>query len=153
MEAEMRIRIWNHAASRVAARALLASTVITGAGLASGLADASSAELDDPAIFGVTKESAGPVTVTLTPRTHAEGRLFIDIAVNTHSVNDLDKHDVKKIVSLELDGKSIAPASVPSLRGHHSRGQLVFPLETVPRAFAIVIRGLDEPALRVLTWP
>jgi hypothetical protein len=154
MEGETRIRKANHAASRVAARALLASAVITSAGLAIGLADTSPAERDNATrVIGVTKESAGAVTVTLTPRRHAEGQLFVDIAVSTHTVNDLDKYDVKKIVSLELDGKSIAPTSAPSLRGHHSRGQLVFPLETVPPAFAIEIRGLDEPALRVLSWP
>ncbi|WP_248360031.1 hypothetical protein [Anaeromyxobacter oryzae] len=141
-------------ASRAAAGAVFALAVVSAHPLASGVARASAVESDTASqIIGVTRESAGAVTVTVTPRRHAEGRLFVDIAVTTHTVNDLDKHDLMKSVSLEVEGKSIAPTSAPGLRGHHSRGQLVFPLETLPRSFAITIRGLDEPAVRVLSWP
>jgi len=56
------------------------------------------------------------------------------------------------IVYLEVGGKTIAPTSAPKLRGHHSAGQLVFPLPVLPDAFSIKIKGLDKPALRTLSW-
>jgi hypothetical protein len=79
-------------------------------------------------VIGVTKESAGAVMVALTPTKFTDQRLVVEIAVTTHTVNDLDRYDLKKIIALTIDGRSIAPSSAPGLRGHHNRGQLVFPL-------------------------
>ncbi len=138
---------------RVAASALFAFAVVAGASLVSALADAPPSVHTEGQILGVTKESAGAVTVTLTPRRYAGGELFVDLGVKTHTVNDLERYDLKKIVSLDFDGKSIRPTSAPRLRGHHNSGQLVFPLTVLPGSFAIKIRGLDQPALRVLSWP
>jgi hypothetical protein len=104
-------------------------------------------------IFGVTKESAGTVTVALTPKEFANERLVIEMAVTTHTIDDLDKHDLKKDVALVTAGKAIAPSSAPSLGGHHSRGELVFPLETSPTSLVVEIRDLGEPGVQVLRWP
>jgi hypothetical protein len=104
-------------------------------------------------VLGVKKESAGAATVAMTPKKFADGQLVVDIQVNTHTVNDLDKYDLTKIVSLEAPGQKVAPKSAPKLRGHHTSGQLVFPLASLPKAFAIKIQGLDQPAERVLSWP
>ncbi len=104
-------------------------------------------------VFGVTKESAGAVTVALTPKKFSNERLVIDMAVTTHTVDDLDKHDLTKVVALVTAGKTIAPSSAPSLSGHHSRGELVFPLETSPTSLVIEIRDLGEPGVQVLRWP
>jgi hypothetical protein len=103
-------------------------------------------------VLGVTKESAGAATVAMTPKKFAGGQLVVDIQVNTHTVN-LDKYDLTKIVSLEAAGQKVAPKSAPKLRGHHTSGQLVFPLPSLPKAFSIKIQGLDQPAERVLSWP
>jgi len=104
-------------------------------------------------VLGVKKESAGAATVALTPKKFADGQLVVDIQVNTHTVNDLDKYDLTKIVSLEAAGQKVAPKSAPKLRGHHNSGQLVFPLPSLPKTFSIKINGLDQPAERVLSWP
>lgn len=139
---------------RVVAISLAVLAAIGVLGLRSCDANAAPAELDSSnKIFGVTKESSGAVTVALTPRRHADGQLFVDIAVNTHTVNDLDKYDLKTMVTLEVHGHGVAPTSAPLLRGHHNSGQLVFPLAAMPGSFAIKIRGLDQPAMRVLSWP
>ena len=104
-------------------------------------------------IFGVTKESGGAVSVELTPERMREGRLEVEIRVNTHTVNDLDKYDLKQITTLEFADESINPTSAPKLEGHHNRGTLAFPLSALPSAFSIKIRGLDKPELRVFSWP
>jgi hypothetical protein len=109
--------------------------------------------LADGPILGVTKESNGAVMIELTPESFRQGRLEVGIKVTTHTVNDLDKYDLKKITTLEFTGQVIHPTSAPALKGHHTSGKLVFPLEALPKGFAIKIRGLDKPELRVLSWP
>jgi len=137
------------------ASALLAFAVVTTLVLANSRSDTPPpVGLENSSkIFGVTKESAGAVTVTLTPKKHVEGQLFVEIAVTTHTINDLEKYDLKKIATLDFTEQSIAPTSAPALRGHHNSGQLVFPLAAMPGAFAIKLHGLDQPVLRVLSWP
>ena len=90
--------------------------------------------------------------VELTPEKYDKGRLTVSIRVNTHTVNDLDKYDLKAITKLEFDGKKVAPTSAPKLRGHHNSGELVFPLQSLPKAFTIKIENLDQK-LRVFAWP
>lgn len=104
-------------------------------------------------ILGVTRVSEGPATVALTPKEHVDGRLVVEIAVNTHTVDDLDRYDLTAITTLDAAGAAVAPVSAPELAGHHNSGELVFPLESLPDALTIVIRGLDEPGNRVFTWP
>lgn len=136
----------------VAGSGLLALAVA--ADPSSGVGRALPAALDAGSrLIGVTKESAGVVTLALTPTRFADQRLVVDIAVTTHTVDHLDRYDLKKIVALLVDGKSIAPSSAPGLRGHHNRGQLVFPLETLPSSLAVEIHGLGEPGVRILRWP
>lgn len=104
-------------------------------------------------ILGVTRESDGPVTVALTPKELSDGGLTVEMAVNTHTVNDLHTYDLTHIVTLKVDGKTIPPVSAPELEGHHGGGDLVFPLETMPDALTIEIRGLNGVELRTFTWP
>ena len=140
--------------------AIAAAALVALLSLATWGADASTrsndlARLDTTAlgaILGVTRISEGRVTVELTPEKHAKGRLTVSIRVNTHSVNDLDKYDLKAITRLEFDGKKLAPSSAPKLRGHHNAGELVFPLQALPTAFTIKIENLDQ-RLRVFSWP
>jgi hypothetical protein len=101
----------------------------------------------------VTRESVGAVTVTLTPRRHGEGRLWVDITVNAQIVSRLEKYDLKKIAALMFADQTIAPIAAPKLRGRHTSGQLVFPLVAIPRSFTIRIYGLEQPSLRIFSWP
>jgi len=104
-------------------------------------------------LFGVTRESKGAVTIELTPKKHENGQLVVSMKVTTHTVNDLDKYDLKRQTELEFDSKKVHPTSAPKLKGHHNSGQIVFPLNVMPKAFSIKIRGIDEPKLRVFSWP
>ena len=140
-------RIRMSIASRIAVALALAVSAMIVAACQSSVAAA------DNGVFGVTRESAGAAMVALTPKKFADGKLIVDIQVNTHSVNDLDKYDLTKIVSLDVGGKLAAPTSAPKLRGHHNSGQLVFPVAALPKAFTIKIQGLDQPAERAFSWP
>ena len=142
----MNVRRETNALWRVTASALAILAVVSCSGL-------NSAAAADGKILGVTKESAGAATVALTPKKFADGQLLVDMQATTHTLNDLDKYDLTKIVSLEFDGQKVAPALAPKLRGHHSSGQLTFPVKALPKSFAIKIQGLDQPAERVLSWP
>ncbi len=106
-----------------------------------------------PGVMGVTRKSDGRATVELTPKDYAQGKLTVEIRVNTHTVDDLDKYDLSELTTLEWTGKAVHPTSAPKLRGHHNTGALVFPVTPLPNAFSIIIRGLDEPAVRTFTWP
>lgn len=108
---------------------------------------------DTDGILGVTRESGGAVVVTLTPETFEDRRLTVEMAVNTHTVDDLHTYDLREITTLRADDAEVAPISAPRLEGHHSDGDLVFPLESLPSALTIEVRGLDEPALRTFRWP
>lgn len=104
-------------------------------------------------VIGVTKENTGTVFLDLTPKKFKDGKLFVKIGVNTHSVNNLNEYDLKKITTLEVDGKTYHPTSAPSLGGHHSRGELVFELSAMPKKMTIKIENLNNVALREFKWP
>lgn len=113
----------------------------------------SSATAAQTQVFGVTRESGGAVMVSLTPKEFTDGRLVVAMGVTTHTVNDLDRYDLTKIVTLKAAGKEIAPVSAPQLEGHHNAGDLVFPLNEMPDSFAIEIRDLNTPGVRRFSWP
>lgn len=104
-------------------------------------------------ILGVTRSDTGVVSVELTPTKLEGGNLVVDMRVTTHTVYDLDKYDLTKITTLEHDGTSVVPTSAPKLEGHHSAGELVFPMTKLPDAFTIKIDGLNKPGVRVFSWP
>ncbi len=96
--------------------------------------------------------SQGDVSVELTPHPAIEsGRLLVDIAVNTHSV-DLTQFDLREIASLEYEGGSISPVSAPSLSGHHNSGTLAFDVGALPATFTIRITGIPAVQERVFRW-
>ncbi|MBI4453584.1 hypothetical protein HY636_02980 [Candidatus Woesearchaeota archaeon] len=93
----------------------------------------------------------GDVSIELTPFNVADGKLKVTIAANTHSV-DLNPFDLKKITTLEYNGKSIAPSSAPLLQGHHSNGEFVFDVSEPLKSFSIKIRGIPQLEERVYSW-
>ena len=93
----------------------------------------------------------GDVLVELTPHGVTDGKLEIDIAVNTHSVT-LSDFDLKEITTLEFGGKVIKPTEAPNLAGHHSSGTLVFDVEGNIDAYTITIVGIPKVEQRTFTW-
>jgi len=91
------------------------------------------------------------VSVDLTPVGVVDGKLEVDMAVNTHSV-DLSQFDLKKIITLEYAGKSVSPVSVPVLAGHHNNGKLAFDVGDNIDNFVIRIRGIPNVEDRVFAW-
>ena len=93
----------------------------------------------------------GAVLVGLTPIEITENRLIVQIGVNTHSV-DLSQFDLKEIVVLEYDGKTIKPTEAPSLSGHHSSGNIVFETNKKANEFKVTILGIPNIEERVFEW-
>jgi hypothetical protein len=104
-------------------------------------------------VIGVKKTSDGAVTVDLTPIDYSDGKLFVRIGVDTHSVDDLDTYDLKRITTLDAGSFQIKPVSAPRLGGHHGGGKIVFELEKLPAAFKISIKDLDNNPNREFIWP
>ncbi|NQU64917.1 MAG: hypothetical protein HQ517_11655 [SAR324 cluster bacterium] len=104
-------------------------------------------------IFGVKKQSGGNVTVDLTPLSFEDGKLIIKVSISTHSVDDLNKYNLKEITQLEIGSNTIKPVKTPSLSGHHNSGKMVFEVAELPDKFAIGITGLDSPEKREFLWP
>jgi len=94
---------------------------------------------------------AGDVLVELTPHKMTNGKLEVDIVVNTHSVT-LTEFNLKEITMLEYDGELIKPIETPSLSGHHSSGTLVFDIGANVDAYTITIIGLAKVEKRIFTW-
>jgi len=104
----------------------------------------------NPITSGSTEQ--GDVSIELTPSKIANNQLTINIAVNTHSV-DLPQFNLKEITFLQYEGKTIKPASVPDLQGHHSNGEIVFDIkEKIKDEFTITIKEIPKVENRVFTW-
>lgn len=100
-----------------------------------------------------TKTSdAGEVSVELTPKKFENGKFYLSMGVNTHSVNDLNKYNLKEIITLSYKSKSYKPVSVPVVNGHHNGGELVFEMEEEPKEFKITIVSLAAEGIREFSW-
>ena len=98
------------------------------------------------------KASDSVVTVGLTPIEFKDGKLYVNIGVDTHS-GDLSKINLVDSTVLEFEGKSIKPASAPKLTGHHTSGQLTFDTGKELERFKIKIKGIPEIEERIFEWP
>lgn len=98
-----------------------------------------------------TKISESEVTIELTPKEFENGKLYVDIGVNTHSGNLAD-YDLNALTTLEFEGKSIKPSSAPKLSGHHNSGTLVFDIGKELDNFKIVVINLPEIQERIFEW-
>lgn len=104
-------------------------------------------------IFGVEKSSSGIVVVSLVPKEFRNGELIFEISVNTHVVGDLEKVDLMKAAVLNVSGKQYYPVRAVKLKGHHSRGELVYKLAELPEKLSISIAGLGNTEKRDFSWP
>lgn len=97
------------------------------------------------------QESAGEVTLSLAPR-WSDGKLVVLLAANTHSV-DLAQIDLGQALRLVVNGETIAPSAADSLKGHHARARVVFPVPREPSQFTLEIRGVPDVETRTVQWP
>ncbi len=160
--------VWIAAALVVTAGFLLAITIGQG-GRTAGPSASGGASSPQVSPQGATSQVAGPsagklktvtsgstdsgdVSIDLTPHASIEaGKLVVDIAVNTHSV-DLTRYDLRSLTALEVGAASLRPVAALKLQGHHSSGTLVFETGTMPQAFTIRIRGIPAVEERVFSW-
>lgn len=82
----------------------------------------------------------GAVTLTLSPKGYSDGSFYVDISLNTHSV-ELSQFNLKEILSLEYNGQSLKPISTPELNGHHSSGNLIFKVDKKPVNYKFKVEG------------
>ena len=102
-----------------------------------------------PISSGSTDE--GDVSIVLTPLSVANGIIQVEVAANTHSV-DLSQFDLKKVITLEYQGKTFKPTSAFSLSGHHSSGMITFDVGSDVDGFTIKINGIPSAEERVFEW-
>ena len=96
----------------------------------------------------------GDVSIELTPSEISNGKLTFDLKSNTHSV-DLAGVDLKKIATLEYNGKVFQPVSAPALNGHHVSGTLVFDVGneiSEIKNIKLTIKGIPQEEERIFEW-
>ncbi len=93
----------------------------------------------------------GDVSIDLTPQKIEQGKLYVSLAANTHTV-DLSGFNLKQIISLSFDDKVIKPREAPTLSGHHANGMLVFNVGKPLTSFTITIEGIPQQQKRVYQW-
>nr|MBI4156611.1 hypothetical protein [Candidatus Woesearchaeota archaeon] len=98
-----------------------------------------------------TKTSSSSVTIDLTPKEFDGNNFYLDIGVNTHTI-DLSPFDLKKSVTLELNGKYVNPVSAPTLSGHHNSGILTFKIDNLPKKIMIKIKDIPDIPERKFEW-
>lgn len=99
-----------------------------------------------------TKTSQGEVTIELTPQKVQNGRLEIDMVMDTHSVA-LDTLNLKELITLEYNGQTTQPTSAPSFSGHHASGTVIFDVPQEPSTFKLLITGVPDVQVREIAWP
>lgn len=87
--------------------------------------------------------NAGDVQIDISVEGISEGKLRLNIAANTHSV-DLSQFDLKQITTLEYGGNSAKPVEAPVLSGHHSSGTLVFEAPGGLDSAVVRIKGIPK---------
>ena len=109
-----------------------------------------SSALDTKAISTGSSDSGG-VVVELIPASYKNGKLTINISMNTHSVS-LSEMDLAEITVLEYKGKTYRPVKVKAGGGHHAYGKIVFEVEEEPSDFTVTISGIPMIQKRVFKW-
>lgn len=94
---------------------------------------------------------SGDVAIDLTPIEMRDGNLIVNAALNTHSV-DLSQFDLKRIATLEYNGKIMYPIEAPEIEGHHSSGRIIFKIDGELKYFKITIKGIPKIEERMYEW-
>lgn len=123
---------------------------IDGAAVSTQSNQVSSTEIFKAISTGSTDQ--GDVAIELTPRGVINGKLIIDFAANTHSVS-LEQFDLKKITTLEHEGKIIKPSEASYLSGHHPYGSIAFDIgKEEAESFIVKIKGIPNIEERIFKW-
>src|SRR3989338_1779623 len=97
-----------------------------------------------------TKSSESEVTIDLTPTEFKDGKFYVNIGVDTHTI-ELDQFNLNELVELNYNNKIIKPESAPALKGHHNTGVLLFNTGTKPDKFSIIIKNIPNINERAFT--
>ena len=98
------------------------------------------------------KTSESSVTIGITLSEFKNGKMYFDMGVDTHSI-ELNQFELKELITLEFEGKSINPESAPTLSGHHNSGNLAFNTGKEIKNFKIRVKGIPDIEERVFEWP
>ncbi|PIN73684.1 hypothetical protein COV20_05685 [Candidatus Woesearchaeota archaeon CG10_big_fil_rev_8_21_14_0_10_45_16] len=93
----------------------------------------------------------GDVAIQLSPHGVNDGKMKVDVSIDTHSV-ELGDFDLKEITTLHIAGKKFKPVEASGLSGHHASGMMVFDINVDPDEFTIVIEGIPEQHERRYVW-
>lgn len=99
----------------------------------------------------MTKSSESKVSIELTPYNPTEGRMIVDIKMNTHSVQ-LSQFKLLDLITLEYLNNSIRPELTPEFAGHHGVGEIVFKVDNDLKKFKIIIKDIPDIEERVFEW-
>ena len=98
-----------------------------------------------------TKTSQSAVTIDITPLEFKNGKFYVDIKLNTHTV-DLDNYDFHKAVILNYNNLIFNPEESLKLSGHHFSGTFIFNVNEKPKFFTIKVLGIPDIEERLFTW-
>jgi hypothetical protein len=93
----------------------------------------------------------GDVLLELQPKQVVTGEMIVEFTVNTHSVA-LKEYDLAQMSTLIVDGTKIKATRANSMSGHHNNGEIVFAIDTEPKQFSIIIKGLPAQDIRTHEW-
>lgn len=109
-----------------------------------------SSALDTKAI-SIGSADSGGVVVELIPASYKNGKLTINLSMNTHSVS-LSGIDLAAVTVLKFKGKTYKPVKVKAGGGHHAYGKIIFEIAEEPEDFSITITGIPMVQNRVFKW-
>ena len=98
-----------------------------------------------------SKSSESTITLSLTPKKFENNKFYVDINVDTHSI-DLNQFDLEKLITLDINGDNINPITTTKLSGHHSSGTLIFEVDVEPKNFVIIARDFPDIPIRTFEW-
>ena len=105
----------------------------------------------DTKTISIGSADSGGVVVELIPASYKNGKLTINISMNTHSVS-LSEIDLAEVTVLKFKGKTYKPVKVKAGGGHHAYGKIVFELAEEPSDFTVTISTIPMIQNRVFKW-
>ena len=99
-----------------------------------------------------TKTSEGSVTIDLTPKNFDGNNFYVDVGLNTHTL-DLSNFDLNTnsksefFLTVSFDSSHNATITINNVSG-----TLVFVVNEMPKNFAIAINGIPDLPIRRFEW-
>ncbi len=93
----------------------------------------------------------GDVAIEIIPLGFNNEIFEFKLSANTHSV-DLSKYNLKEIITLQYEGKTIKPIEAVKMSGHHSSGSITFEINHEPKEFKLIITSMSLLQERIYEW-